>query len=356
MKKRLPEQSEIRNPYEASNEEKHDEKKEKPSEHVRRLLRMQADLFEHGRRRAIESGATRVIKEDLETLLQHARAIAKDVFSAAYDPTNLVGDNLRDNEFQKLLKDRDEIEDSIRNVQIEIRKRKDDLAMVASHIDKPQKSPALQAAATAVIGLSVAPTFHDNFFSSSSDETAWLLSALCGAAIGLFLTFSILNRADEGEKRGAFNYLGLIAGIAAIAALGAFRGSSAEETSEWIMAVGLTLFEGAAIAFLELYAHGIRAGVMAWREREEKRLEAEGLLANKAQELSSLHEKLTEIEKKLADHREYVAERQEVNLTLAEVERSAETAVADGYHSGISARRGKAVGVKNERKEDYNEK
>lgn len=72
------------------------------------ILKMQRDLYEHGKSRAVESGALMPNDEHLQALENHARAIAREAHREAYNPALHQHDQLLDSEHQKNLRDRDE--------------------------------------------------------------------------------------------------------------------------------------------------------------------------------------------------------------------------------------------------------
>src|SRR5437867_4479538 len=74
------------------------------------IMRMQIDLYQHGRDRAIASGALQSRESDIRSLKEHAEAMARETRRGLYDPKNKEQDRLRDIEHKKLIADRAEAE------------------------------------------------------------------------------------------------------------------------------------------------------------------------------------------------------------------------------------------------------
>src|SRR2546423_6874561 len=77
------------------------------------ILKMQRDLYEHGKSRAIESGALMPNEDHLRALENHANAIAREAHREAYNPAQHQHDQLLDGEYKKNLRDRDEAEHAV---------------------------------------------------------------------------------------------------------------------------------------------------------------------------------------------------------------------------------------------------
>src|SRR5438045_3036458 len=92
------------------------------------ILKMQRDLYEHGKSRAVESGALMPNEDHQRALENHANAIAREAHREAYNPAQHQHDQLLDGEYQKNLRDRDEAEHAVKYASATLRDREEEAA------------------------------------------------------------------------------------------------------------------------------------------------------------------------------------------------------------------------------------
>ena len=215
------------------------------------ILEMQTGLCQHGRNRALASGATKPVAEDQKALEDHARAMAKrteqKIYRDSYDPSKHAHDKLRQDEHQQQLGQRGEVQQGVAHARANLRDADTNLAKTPKAREKPVLNPWVVAASIAAINISVSPTVHDSVFATLGDDLlAWLLSLTGAGFVAALLTLAIIS-----GRRSIVRWLGLAAGIAVGIALAMIRLSTADNVGECMFAVGLSIFEIAAVGLLE---------------------------------------------------------------------------------------------------------
>jgi hypothetical protein len=229
------------------------------------ILKWQTDLFEHGKRRAVQSGALEPLQSDLSALENHASAIAREAQRAGFNPTQIgTHDQLRDDEHKKTLRDREEAEPAVKFATAEVREREAAAAELHPGDGPRPESMALRAAAVVAIMISTAPTLHDFIFVIGDDFIAWGFSLLCGLFLGLWITLMILGDRDSGEHKSTSNWIGLGSGIFVSVALGALRLKGASSLGDIIFAIAMTVLDLGIVLGLESIARNRRARYQEW--------------------------------------------------------------------------------------------
>jgi len=106
-----------------------------PSELSTSRTKREVDLFEHGRRRAIESGAVEPQEYDIRALENHAEAVARETYEEHYDPNGNPHDAAREAEHAKVVKDRGKVEESLKFADAALREAESALWCVPRIID-----------------------------------------------------------------------------------------------------------------------------------------------------------------------------------------------------------------------------
>ncbi|MDA2937071.1 hypothetical protein MYX75_02255 [Acidobacteria bacterium AH-259-A15] len=313
------------------------------------ILRMQIDLFNLGRTRAIESGALEPLARDAQSLEEHARAMARETYRESFDPTRYEHDRLRDHEYKKLLRDREEAESAVKFSAATVREREEELAKLQSGLVQPEASQFLLWAVLIVIAITVAPTLHDFVFSTIEDDlTAWFLSLVSGAFLGALISWGILGSFSATGRRTAASCGGLVAGLTITVGLGVFRVSGTQNADEVVLALALTIVETGVVVLAEWVAGGLRESYREWAIRQAAIHEATAHLeAARAQHKRCL-ELLEEIQNGIARHIAYVEDRELRHLSIKELEAEAVKAIVDGYHDGLAGNRGHVIGTRRE--------
>src|SRR4051812_7520830 len=86
-------------------------------------VKKQVDLFEHGRERALESGATDPQEAEVRALESFAEAIARETHGERYDPAANEHDAIRAAEHARVLKERVRLEEVSRFAAAELREK-----------------------------------------------------------------------------------------------------------------------------------------------------------------------------------------------------------------------------------------
>jgi hypothetical protein len=198
------------------------------------------------------------------------------------------------------------------------------------------------AAAIITINISIAPTLHDRFFYTLGDDLlAWLASLVGAGFVAALLTLAIIT-----GRRTIVHWIGLAAGVGVGIALAVIRLSTAENTGECMFALGLTIFEVAAVLLLEFAASGLRDAEDKWTPARKSEDEAIKLRDAAQGDLNRWTSRLEEINKAVRDHICYVEDRATRNLQVSELESVAMKAVLDGYNAGITENLGRILGVR----------
>jgi hypothetical protein len=310
------------------------------------VMKMQVDLFDHGKARAVKGGALQPVEEDVTALEHHARAIARETRRALYDPSKHSQDQLRESEYRKLLADRDDHERQAKFADAALRDQENSAAHSCLLDPKPVAPPILVWAAVALIAVTVAPTLHDAVFAFEDDLVAWLVSFAAGILTGAFITWAIVGALDTSGRRTATATGGLIAGVVIGIGLGVVRLGAATALTEILLAVGLTVVELGAVILIEYAATDLRATLAAWGTRKLASDEATAACQAAGMESDRWQSRLSEINGAIRDHISYVETRALQNLKVEDIEDVAVKATLDGYRQGIAENKGKLLGVR----------
>jgi hypothetical protein len=311
------------------------------------LLRLQFDLFNFGRSRAIQSGAQEPVEPDVQSLEEHARAMARENYRESFDPSRYTHDRLRDDEYRKLLKDRDHAESAVKFAAALVRELREALAKQQSGLPQPKVSLFLMFAVAVVIAVTVAPTLHDSIFSTIEDDLgAWFASMLTGGFLGALIAWGILGSFSVTGHRTAVHWVGLAAGLTITLGLGIFRMSAAQGAGEVGLAVALTLVETGVVVLAEWVAAGLRKKHQEYEAKQTTINEASAQLEAAQADHKRCLDNLQEIKDGIAAHISYVEDRELRHLSIQELESVAVKAILDGYNAGIAANRGRIFGVR----------
>lgn len=309
------------------------------------ILRMQKDLFEHGRRRSVESGVFDPNADDLRAIESHASAMARETYRTAYDPAQQTHDQLLESEYQKNLADRAEAEQAEKYAAALVREREEEVAQAHPGPAPSKPSVMLLVAAVVAIMVTVAPTLHDFVFVMSDDFLSWLLSLLSGLFLGLLVTLMIFGDLDATGQRTLINRIGLAAGILISLALGGLRIKEANDAGDYIFAAALTILELGIVLGLEGVASSHRTARRDWAARKAVADPANALLEMARAHLERCKERVKDSNDAITSHISYVEDRAVRHFHINEIEATALRAVRDGYHAGIAENRGRILGL-----------
>jgi hypothetical protein len=305
------------------------------------VLAMQTGLFRLGHSRALASGTTAPKAEDLQSLEDHARAMAQETFREKFDPDQNTHDRMHQAEYEKALAQRDDAEKGEQVATANLRDAEEDLARTPKAGPKPALHPWLLAAFVMVFAITVAPTLHDFIFHTLSDDLlVWVFSVIFGSSVGCVLTWAILS-----GRHTRLTWIGVGAGVVLGLGLLAVRLSSADGVDEVLLAVGLTIVEIAAVLLLEFLAHGLRGKGADWNVRFAAESGALAQRDSCQQDLTRWQARVKEKHQSVMEKIALVEDRFNRNIHIEELEQTAMKAVRDGYNRGIAENIGRIHGV-----------
>ena len=296
------------------------------------IRNMQDKLYALGYERAKSSGTRESQEADVRALEDHAQGEARDTSRASFDPAQHIHDRMYQEEFEKDLKDRDEVEKSEAYARANLREAELSLAKTTRGGEKPGISSWLMAAFIVAITITVAPTLHDFVFHTIADDLlAWFAATSSSGFVGAMLTLAILT-----GRRSSWTWIGTAAGVVLGIGLGALRLSSAEGTGEVIFAVGLTVIEIAEVLLLEWLATSIRHKENTWEQTKTIEDQAINLRDAEQATLVRWQRKHEALDKSIASKISYVEDRNDRSMPLPELEAVAVKAAIDGYNAGVA--------------------
>lgn len=306
--------------------------------------------FTAGEQRALESGTLKALPKEEASLIEHARASAQDAKRELFDPAADLADRLRTDEFEKLLRDRDEEETTAKHTMNAFHAAEAEVAENKAGPPPDAPSKAVQIPAIAVIAISMAVTFHDQVMPFEDEVLAWVCASLLGLLCGGFITKLILYSAGTENPTPFMRWFGLVAGVAIGLGLFALRVAQNHSTGSFIFAAGMTALEIGAVMGLDSIAHRFRDSLQAFRAQELALLKAEAARDVIQKKLTGCQQKLQQLETDIQAHIQYVNERRLRHQHVAELEALAIQGVRDGYAAGVAknlggCRKGKKGGV-----------
>jgi hypothetical protein len=302
---------------------------------------MQTGLFHLGKNRALQSGTTVPLPDDIRSLEDHARAMAKDTYRDRYDPSANAHDAMHQTEYERTLDQRKESEKGEQHAVANLRDAETNLARTPKAGNQPAAPPVLVAAFIVTIMLTVAPTLHDALFLTIGDDLLeWFFSSVCAALVGTMLTLAILS-----GRRTVWTWVGVGAGVILGLGLGAIRLARAEGPGDVVMGIGLTIVEIAAVLLLEWLASGLREKEAEWDVKRAAESRAIAHVDATKADLTRWQTRIKELGDAIASKIAFVEDRHNRNIHIAELEALAIKAVLDGYNAGIASNVGRVRGV-----------
>lgn len=306
---------------------------------------LEEDIYEHSYQRAVTSGALAPHSGDEQALKEHARALAREAYRDAFDPTKHAHDGMLDGEYRKNLTDRADVEQALKFAEADVAQREEEVARALPGLEPPKPSIIFVSAAVVGTMITVSPTLHDTVFVMDDDLISWALSLACGIFLGLFIALMILGDADSAGHRTVTNWMGLSAGIFVSLALGAIRIGAAKKVGDIVFAMGMTTLELGIVLAMEAVASRRRAAMAEWSARNSVSEKTKAALDAAWNKLERLKDRLKILNDDIHSHIDYVEERAVRNLHIDELEDIALKAAANGYLAGIADNRGRVLGV-----------
>jgi len=307
------------------------------------LVRFQKDLFEFGRRRALEGMDYREDSRQIKSLLEHAEAMAREQSAEIFNPKESLHDKILEEDYERAKEEQEEIKKKIPLAEEEYRKRADAL----SELGEPPKPPSIPwwtfVFAVPFIALTVSPSIHDFFFAEIENwQLGWFLSLTGGIAAGLFIGWCLVG--THKNTASLSRYVGLIAGLLFSLALLLIRIVSGGSFDALMFAIGLALLEVSVVVFLDWEGQGLRRKYRIYKETVVEFDRRQKLLSASAEEIEKLKEKEKEIEKEVKDYINHLYERESRAKQVDKLIESARKAIIDGYRAGLAENEGRLLG------------
>lgn len=308
------------------------------------LLRMEHDLYEFARKRAVQSGTTEVIEADVVPLRRHASAMARQAVAEAFEPARNPHDAIRQRDHERTVTLRDEAQRVLRFAEVAVREREAEAAGVTLRDPKPRVHPILSWGATVLIGLTVAATVRDSIFAFDDEMLSWVLSLLTGGMSGAFIVGSIIGSYDHRGSRTAARWAGVAGGGLVGLGLLLVRMAGADGM-DLTIAFGLTLLELGAVWLCERAARSLEEPLSDWHRRKVLADEATARCEAALVERDRCRVRLDELDHAVGAHLRYVEARTLRHRTSEDLEECAVRAVVDGWAAGVSENRGRLLGA-----------
>ncbi|MDT4955651.1 MAG: hypothetical protein QOJ02_3789 [Acidobacteriota bacterium] len=311
------------------------------------ILRMHSDLFEHGRKRAELSRDVEPTEHDLNSLEEHAGAMANEAYREPYDPHKNEEHKLREVEYQSLKSSQPKVALAVGFAEADVAKLEDEMSKAKSNMKPPTNPQVLMLSAVAGLALTIAPTLHDYIFITMKDDVLnWAISLLSAAVYGVFITWGLLDTDDAGGRRTVRNWLGLAGGIGVPVGLGILRVANAIGLAEVLFAGALTIVEIGIVLLLESRAVTLRTAYQEWAAQQAILTDISTRLEAARSHLARSKQKLTEIRDAIDSHIRLVEELSVRNFNIEKIKADAIKAVRDGYFEGLAINRGYLLGVR----------
>lgn len=314
-------------------------------------LRFQKDLFEEGRKRAVEGGDYREDTKQMKSLVDHAEAMAREQAAEIFNPRGSLHDQVRQEKFDKVNDDMKEVQMKLPTAEDEYRKRADALAALG----EPPSPPGLPwytfIFGVMLIAITVSPALHDFFFFDIENQRlAWLISLMGGAAAGLFVAWCLLGSYKNTASVG--RYVGFIAGIIFSISLLIIRLVGSGSIEAVLLAIGLALLEVSTVIYLDWEGRGLRIRYKQYKETIVEFDRRRKLRDASAEEVATLKEKVKDLESKIQDHINHLYDRESRAKQVDKLVESAKKAILDGNRAGLAECQGKLLGIDFRKKKD----
>lgn len=305
-------------------------------------------MREHGRQHALLGGALEPQPTAIEPLTAFGRAVARDARSEEFDPERYAQDELRAAENNRIVRALGEAQ---------IVEAHGLGAVVASEralasADEPGQEPAVGTFVTLsaifVMTFSFAPTLHDRVFLDFEDAiAAWLASFLTGGFLAAFVVSMLTLSVPVVGRLGALvNAIGVLAGFGFGIAAGVLRWSIVDSIEGQLMAIGMTLMELCAVAFLEWLALSMRDSHCEWTARRAAFNRLSALCKADREHHVRCTQSTAALKRAVDEHVRYVESRWIRKHKADDIERMAIDAILSGYHEGISQNCGYTRGLR----------
>jgi len=164
------------------------------------ILYLREGMNEKGHEEAVNSGLTRVDKEKLEALLQHAKAMAQEHAASPFSPDDNPFDRLEQDRYEKVLTGIADFDSRVSETEEDIRKRRDALAGSSGLPSRPHTPYFFLCVAACLVSATLAPTFHDLILEGRiQGGFGWFVSLLPGLLFGGVIGAALLCTYKDEE-------------------------------------------------------------------------------------------------------------------------------------------------------------
>jgi len=294
-------------------------------------------LFEKGFGHAISRGIPEGTDEDRQALTEFAEVIAESQACSPWDPEKNAHD-------AELKKENDNTEREMATCAPKLKKAitsQEEAEREQANFGKIPEKPHIPwlaiIIATLFLGLGLATSFHDGFFSDTKNEQfGWLLSAIGGLITGIGIVYLRLGQV-QNTTYCTRDYLALIGSISICVGMALFRFWSANWSSQAIpLAVALLLTEVGLIIVIEYITYGLKQlfhnyfRIKEEFDRYTALVEAAKLRVERAkQELDTLNQKKR-------DYINHIKDRISRSDQIATLRRLAVKTILAGYNAGLA--------------------
>ncbi|MBM4388717.1 MAG: hypothetical protein FJ088_13330 [Deltaproteobacteria bacterium] len=293
----------------------------------------------------MSSRDTRLNEEHLKALEDHAEAMAREQAATIFDPVNSLHDQFRQEKYESSKSVIPLIEKGIALTEEDVRKRRDALAELGRQPQKPLIPWLLFIFGAILIGVTVAPTLHDFFFSEIEDQRqAWFFSVLGGTFAGLVLSWSLLATFESTASQRVVHYLGLVGGVLFGFSLMLIRLIGADSKIALTLSIGLAILEISVVILMDWVGRGLRHQFADYdlRIKEYDRRFKE--LESAKEELHYRQEQKTIQQGIINEHIRHVYDREARVKQIENLIRGSRQAIRDGYLQGLSENEGRIYG------------
>jgi hypothetical protein len=276
--------------------------------------------------------------EDIHAIEAHAKAFAAARRGEPYDPEHHPHDRLWEERYRRDLAEFEEhAKPAVEFAAARVRELEHELARHDKGLVRPEIPAWIVPTGITALTLTIAPTLHDQFFTTLYDELlAWLAAGACGAFVAAFVVWTLLGTISTTGHRTTMNVVGLLAGLGIGVGLGILRVAYAATPGEYVFAVALTIIEMSAVLAVEFVASGLRSEHAAWRHQENElnplRTDLKAALSSHAH-LQTAGEAL---ERRHQEHIAYVELRQFRHLKAQDIDEAARAAAERGYREQLT--------------------
>ena len=258
--------------------------------------------------------------QSLDKVQEYARPLARAVRNTPYDASKNPDDRKREDDHQKDLAFLPDAEHAAAHALTNVRDGERRAAELQHGIQEPKLPTRIVVTAIAVIAVSLGPTLHDRFFHSLDDQfIAWVMAMGAAALIGALITWSVGGIHDTSGRRSTTNVAGLIGGFG----VGVCGFLLRLAVGDFLIGLALTILEFAAVALVELYAAPLREKYRAFLAAKEAHHQATSVLETLHTEAARRSQQLEEVQQRLQNHKDYLAQRTYCVEKFPEVEEAA---------------------------------